>query len=536
MGDIFESYSSTFGIRIGGILNILLSIPGNHKILGFSGVDVLSAGSYSDSSTILGRGGNDTLYGLYGKDRILGGDGDDMISGGPGLGDYLFGEAGNDTIAGDGGGGGGDGADHIYGGSGDDHLMGDGGADTLVGGDRFGNSPNDGNDILEGGDGDDFLAGGGGNDALYGGNGRDIFQYTVGEEISTSPGLADTLSGGADTDRIKLQGSGVFDFRPATISGIEEVQLYKDASVLFSSDQILGGINSFFGSIGKDIVEIYGETSADYSGLIFSNWGADDQIILNGSDVIGTSLNDIFRLTGNAHVEGGSGRDIFEVDSIVEASFIDGGLDVDTLNLRSILSIGANIDLSSGIWGSVILSIGTISNVENVIGTQANDSISGNSVDNGLAGLAGNDYLFGGEGSDSLNGGTGNDRLDGGAGSDTVIGGRGRDVLTGGADEDKFVFTSEADSRVGSSRDLIIDFLQLTDRLDISSIDAVAGGSDDSFVFLGETSFSGTAGELVYRVGATRTVVSVDTDGDAIADFEIGLSGQIAITATDFIL
>lgn len=66
----------------------------------------------------------------------------------------------------------------------------------------------------------------------------------------------------------------------------------------------------------------------------------------------------------------------------------------------------------------------TLINIENVIGTAADDAFFGNSANNRLTGLAGNDYLGGNAGDDFLDGGAGDDQLYGGSGADTFYFGR----------------------------------------------------------------------------------------------------------------
>ena len=54
--------------------------------------------------------------------------------------------------------------------------------------------------------------------------------------------------------------------------------------------------------------------------------------------------------------------------------------------------------------------------------------IIGTAANNALSGLDGNDTLIGGAGNDTLTGGDGNDRLDGGTGADSMNGGLGNDT------------------------------------------------------------------------------------------------------------
>ena len=64
----------------------------------------------------------------------------------------------------------------------------------------------------------------------------------------------------------------------------------------------------------------------------------------------------------------------------------------------------------------------TLSNIENVTGSEHNDTISGDSGDNVLSGLGGDDVMTGGDGSDvfMFGSGGGNDSVHGGTGNGWV--------------------------------------------------------------------------------------------------------------------
>lgn len=79
-----------------------------------------------------------------------------------------------------------------------------------------------------------------------------------------------------------------------------------------------------------------------------------------------------------------------------------------------------------------------------------------------VLGGAGDDRVFAGAGNDLVRGDAGNDLLFGDKGNDTIHGGAGRDVIFGGAGADVFVFAT------GSGRDLVLDFTNGTDKLDLS--------------------------------------------------------------------
>jgi len=75
------------------------------------------------------------------------------------------------------------------------------------------------------------------------------------------------------------------------------------------------------------------------------------------------------------------------------------------------------------------------------------------------------------------------------------------------------------------------------DMLDLSAIDAVTGGTDDAFTFVGTAQFSGTAGELRFQSFGSDGFVMGDTDGDRATDVVILLSGVTTmLDAGDFVL
>ena len=144
-----------------------------------------------------------------------------------------------------------------------------------------------------------------------------------------------------------------------------------------------------------------------------------------------------------------------------------------------------------------------------------------------------NDTLRAGEIGGTLNGGAGNDTLIGNIGADTLTGGTGKDTLTGGGGIDKFYFATGHSSATAGSRDLITDFVVGTDLIDLTGIDANSGQSGvQAFSWRGTGAFNGQAGALRYFYDASRgvTVLEGDINGDAVADFAIELTGNLAFT------
>ena len=144
---------------------------------------------------------------------------------------------------------------------------------------------------------------------------------------------------------------------------------------------------------------------------------------------------------------------------------------------------------------------------------------------------------------ENISGGAHNDTLIGNSGLNILFGGLGSDSLHGGVDRvrDIFAFGDIAESKVGASRDKIFNFVSSADDIDLKTIDAntkVSG--DQAFKF---TVTTAKANSVWYKSadvdGSSKTkdiIIYGDVNGDAKADFEIGLVGVTSIASTDFIL
>lgn len=160
---------------------------------------------------------------------------------------------------------------------------------------------------------------------------------------------------------------------------------------------------------------------------------------------------------------------------------------------------------------------------------------------------------------DTLNGGGGNDILYGLTGNDLLYGGSGRDVQYGGAGNDTFDFNALNDVTLVSNGaagaitaatltqlELIADFTQGQDKIDLATIDAKTGAGftgDQAFSFLGTDAFTAAnanGGLHYFQVqdasGQWYTIVELSTDGDTTAEFQLALQGQLTLTSADFTL
>ena len=246
-------------------------------------------------------------------------------------------------------------------------------------------------------------------------------------------------------------------------------------------------------------------------------------------------------IAGIAYLEGGQGDDFLFVNvnaGITTAEFY-GGPGNDRIEG------GATID------GDVIYAGDGNDVVRQKPGGSGPDYIEGGRGRDALHGEAGDDAIFGGDGNDSgsnitaggvfgalsvapgLFGGLGNDFLVGGRGNDLLDGGLGLDTYVGGQGNDIFDFNATTESPKGSLRDIILDFKRGEDRIDVSGIDAIPGGADDPFKFIGKKGFHDKVGELRFK----GQKLQGDIDGNGSADFEVKVDGITKLKAdVDIIL
>ncbi len=278
---------------------------------------------------------------------------------------------------------------------------------------------------------------------------------------------------------------------------------------------LVGAVSGTGNALGNII---YGTRDAQ----ILSGLDGDDTLIgLGGDDdLLGGLGNDV--LNGGAgadDMQGGDGDDRYIVDNLGDVVVEGVSAGQDTVVSSLSYTLADNLE-HLALRGAAAVGMGN----------SVDNRITGNDVGNTLSGMGGNDTLTGLAGDDILLGGEGNDRLSGGAG---------RDVLSGGAGSDRFVWTALSDF---AGLDFLTadritgGFNQRVDRIDLRGVDAITGGTDDRFVFIGNNAFSSTAGELRFEVTAAGTMIYGDVDGDGAADFAIAVSGAVAFVESDFIL
>ncbi|WP_417719420.1 calcium-binding protein [Salipiger sp.] len=206
------------------------------------------------------------------------------------------------------------------------------------------------------------------------------------------------------------------------------------------------------GTIGND-------TFVSTSGTEFTHgWDGDD---------------DISELGTTQEYYGDAGNDIIRVFSPINADLHDGGTGDDTIdwsgNVYETTGATLVLDLAAG-TASTGGQTEVMTNFENLIGSDFDDSIIGTDGANDLFGGAGEDTIIGGFGADSIEGGDDGDSLSGDGQNDTIRGGGGNDTITGGGGQDS-LFGDDGDDLfvLGANNIDDVDGGTGTDTLDAST-------------------------------------------------------------------
>lgn len=468
------------------------------------------------ANNLSGGTGNDYLEGKGGRDAIFGGEGDDTLMGGAGA-DELRGGYGNDTASYA------DATSRVEVSLATGHgTVGDAAGDWLLGIDNLLGSAFD--DVLVGTYLANHLAGGDGGDTITGG---------FGDDTLIGGGGADVLDGGGDIDLLSYAGStsGVTVDLGTGVTGDGDAE-----------GDVISGFENLTGGDGDDTL-----TGSDIGNTIHG--GAGDDTIRGGE--------------GDDELEGGTGSDWIDGEggnNTVSYSRSEGAVNV---NLYTVIVSGGDAE------GDRIFSI------DNAIGGNGNDVLSGHNGANRFWGRdgddtidakGGDDFVHGGKGADTLIGGGGNDtlsyagsttwgvivyldtqtatsgdaqgdtisgfenveggelgdyivgssganRLSGFGGADTLIGGAGDDVLAGGLGSDTFVYT------VGDGQDTITDF--------------VAGNASGDRIKLSHAPFYDSFDEVLAAATTSGDDVVIDFgNGDKLTLEDVDFGD---LTAGDFV-
>ncbi|MEI6643074.1 MAG: calcium-binding protein [Novosphingobium sp.] len=303
----------------------------------------------------------------------------------------------------------------IYGTSGPDTITGTAGDDTILG--------EGANDVIHGGDGNDYLNGGYDSDKLYGDSGDDFL-----DNDRDSFARLETFDGGVGNDTLRLK-----------------YQNYSNVKYVIDL-----GANTFTDDRLKPVARIASIENLQYMGvdLTLTGSAADNQlhVFASAANIDGQGGNDVISVgSSDAVINGGEGNDWL---LLVRPSYVE------PVNFRGFTVSLARPGVAQATGYSAQGRM-TVSNIENLAGTELDDKLIGNAQANVIAGLEGNDWLIGGAGNDTLlgetrssvptvpwtqeeigylfqyrSGPTNNDLLEGGLGDDRLFGGIGYDTIT----------------------------------------------------------------------------------------------------------
>ena len=144
-------------------------------------------------------------------------------------------------------------------------------------------------------------------------------------------------------------------------------------------------------------------------------------------------------------IDGGAGVDTADYsDAMRLIKEIDGSLGLEPKDQGITLDLNTSND-AEVIAGDTNVGADTVKNIENVVGTNGKDNLTGDSEANALYGGDGNDDIQAGSNSDTVDGGDGNDEIDLGADSakDILVLSEGEDTVSRFTTEDKLEFNGE---------------------------------------------------------------------------------------------
>jgi Ca2+-binding RTX toxin-like protein len=338
----------------------------------------------------------------------------------------------------------------------DNIVYGDDGNDTLTG--------SDGNDTLFGMDENDTLQGGAGNDVLNGGAAdSDTASYSL-AAVSVNVSLAITGP--------QNPGAGLgFD----TLVDIENLTGSAQADTLIGN----GGANALTGGAGND--RLIGQGGGDNL-----NGGDGDDILFGDNAVRGTIVGTV----GNDVLNGGAGNDTASYAGAASA------VTVTLADTAQQNTVSAGLD--------------TLTNIENLIGSDFNDNLTGSAGANVLTGGLGNDIFDGNAGSDTASYATATGPVTANLQTQASSGAAGIDVL------------NNIENLIGS------DFVDNLTGSNVANIISGGGGAD---IIAINSPNNGIDDDILDIVRFTATADYGDTISQFDANGGVGVADRVEFTA-----
>lgn len=347
---------------------------------------------------------------------------------------------------------------------------------------------------------------------INGGMGQDQISGLAGDDTLKGWEAADTMWGGLGNDVYVLEDAngsgGGFPLVKAYDTVIESPDEGIDTVKVLGLDVQVPGPDGY--QLGANVENgiVTGTRSFGLSGNELDNQLTGNSAFntlrgFEGNDLLSGS-------SGLDQLRGGLGNDIFMLADISASGagfafddveeLLNEGTDTVRIRALDVNPAGADLyDLPANVENGVIT--GTLK--FGLRGNELNNHLTGNAQANVLSGLAGND---------------------------TVTGGLGRDIMRGGGGDDRFDFNAVADSgKTPGSHDAIADFTINHDDIDLATIDAIPGGANSAFAFIGTGPLT-EAGQVRIVQSGSDAIVEINTIGTTGAEMTILLAGVSAAT------
>ncbi|MGK3116809.1 Ig-like domain-containing protein, partial [Pseudomonas corrugata] len=219
------------------------------------------------------------------------------------------------------------------------------------------------------------------------------------------------------------------------------------------------------------------------SGHTLNGTTGDDVLLAgNGDNLLnGGDGNDILSAgSGNNTLHGGAGNDLLY--SGAGNDLLDGGTGNDTASYaHATAGVTVNLGLLAA-QNTLGAGTDTLGGIENLVGSNFNDTLTGDGANN------------------RIDGGLGHDVLNGGGGDDILIGGLGNNTLTGGSGADTFQWMAG-----NSGHDVITDFTPGLDKLDLSQLLLGENGTSASLDDYLHFTITGSGASVITSIDVSAT-------------------------------
>ncbi|HLO76604.1 MAG TPA: cadherin domain-containing protein [Magnetospirillum sp.] len=488
------------------------TLGANMERLVYVGTGAFSGAGNSSDNALFGGSYDDLLRGAGGADALDGDSGRDTAS-------YALSEAAVvvNLLLGTGTGGDAEGDTLVN----IENILGTSFADQLTG--------NNAINVLTGGDGNDTLDGGTGGDTLQGGAGNDTYMVDSSADVIT-----EALSEGRDVVKTSLGW--------LTLAANVEDLRYTGVTRFFGTGNDLA--NTLVGAAGDDTLaglaggdRLYGGAGSDTASYAASSAAVVVNLATNGNsggDAAGDYLYAIENVEGSSYGDaltgtvdantllGGSGNDTLSGGA--GADRLDGGAGNDLVTYAG-SAVGVTVNLGTPAAAGGDADGDVLVNIENLIGSDFRDTLTGNGGVNILTGGADDDKLDGGGGSDTLVGGVGNDIYVIDNYNDVIIEnvGEGTDriwtnlsifTLSGAIENLTYIGTGDFTGTGGAGRDTIVGGSGDDTLIGLGGIDVLIGGDGVDLVSYALNA-SGVTIDLVAGTG-----IGGDAQGDRLTSIE----------------